>query len=411
MRSTSGDGMGRTSADDALRGARDGRSRGPRSVRVTGWGAYAPDGVLTNQDFEQIVDTSDEWIVTRTGIRERHVAAPEESTASLGTVAARRALAVAGLDPEMIDLVIVTTVSPDHGTPATASFVKEGIGNLHAAAMDLSAACSGFVYGYATAHAWIASGMYRHVLVVSSEVLSRFADYTDRSMCVLLGDGAGAVVLSASDEPGGGLLGLELTCDPQAAYAIWLPAGGARSPASPSTLDRRGHYWRMDGRETYRHATRTMVASALRAVEQAGIAPSDVALFVPHQANQRIIDTVARMLELPDDRVFVNVDRYGNTSSASIPIALTEAISTGRVNVGDRIVLVGFGAGLTSGAAVVEWTADPALGARAAGADPHVHLPHPPDWELEDTLPPEVRRLVHPSTRPSQLLPTPPVAA
>ncbi len=374
------------------------------SVRIVGWGSYVPEGVLTNDDFERIVETSDEWIVTRTGIRERHIASPEESTSSLGTIAARRALTVAGLDPEEIDLVLVTTVSPDHLTPATASFVKEGIGNKHAAAMDLSAACAGFVYGYATAHAWLAAGLGRHVLLVSAETLSRFSDYTDRSMCVLFGDGAGAVVLEASDEPGGGLLGLELTCDPSHVYTIWLPAGGARHGTSASTIARHGHYWQMDGRETYRQATHTMAVSARTAIERAGLTVADIALLIPHQANARIIESLARTLGLRPDRLFVNIERYGNTSSASIPLALDEAVAGGRIRVGDKIAFIGFGAGLTSGAAVIEWTADPARSLRAGEADTTVVPTSGPGWEIEDVLPSEVRRLVRvPLPRPQSV--------
>ncbi|MGH2466006.1 MAG: beta-ketoacyl-ACP synthase III, partial [Candidatus Limnocylindrales bacterium] len=290
----------------------------PRYAHLTGWGRYAPAGVLTNADLERIVDTSDEWIVSRTGIRERRVAAAHETTASMAAVASLRAIAVAGIKPEEIDLILLATLTPDYWMPATAALVKEAIGNTKATAMDLAAACSGFVYGYATAQAYITSGMARHVLVIGAELLTRFLDYTDRNTCILFGDGAGAVVLSASDEPGGGL-GIELTTEPQGAYMIWLPSGGSKSPPSPTTIARGEHFIRMEGRETYRFATRTLATTALAAIEHAGLAPDDISLIIPHQANVRIIEAVAKGLDLSMDRMFVNVDRYGNTSAASIP--------------------------------------------------------------------------------------------
>ena len=268
-------------------------------MRISGWGSYAPERVLTNADLERIVDTSDEWIRTRTGIRERRVAAPHETTATLGAIAGKRAIAVAGLAPDDIDLIVVATLTPDYPMPSTAVLVKEAIGNTTAAAFDVGAACSGFVYAYATADAFVRSGMARHVLVVGAELLTRFLDFTDRSTCILFGDGAGAVVLSASDEDGGGLAGLEMTTDPDGAYMIWLPTGGSRSPSSIETAQRGEHFIRMEGRETYRYATRTLAASALAAIDQAGWTPDEVDLFIPHQANIRIIESVARGLGLP----------------------------------------------------------------------------------------------------------------
>ncbi|MGH2466499.1 MAG: 3-oxoacyl-ACP synthase III family protein [Candidatus Limnocylindrales bacterium] len=377
----------------------------PRSVRITGWGMYAPEDVLTNADFEQLVDTSDAWILERTGIRERHVARPEESTATMAAVAGRRALAVAGLEPEQLDLIIVPTLTADHRTPSAASLVKEGLGSIRAAAVDVGAACSGFPYGYALGHGYVAGGLGRNVLVVASETLSRFTDYTERGTAVLLGDGAGAVVLSASDEPGGGLLGLELTDEPEGAYSIWQPAGGSRFPVTPAAIAAGDHFWRMDGRDTYRHATRQMAATARAALDRAGIGPDEVSLFIPHQANLRIIETVARQLDLPMARVFVNIDRYGNTSAASVPLALAEAVADGRVQVGDKVCLLAFGAGFTSGALVVEWTADPARDALAASVDPadvSIHLPE--GWPVVDALPPEVRALVDAHRTPAAAL-------
>jgi 3-oxoacyl-[acyl-carrier-protein] synthase-3 len=367
-----------------------GLSTSPRSVRISGWGAYVPERILTNGDLERLVDTSDEWITARTGIRERRIAAPDESTATLGAIAARRAIAVAGLDADDIDLIIVATLTPDFWMPSTAVLVKEAIGNARAAAFDLMAACSGFVFAYATGDAYVRSGLARHVLVVGAELLSRFLDFSDRSTCILFGDGAGAVVLSASDEEGGGLAGLELTTDPDGAYMIWLPSGGSRSPASTETMRRGEHFIRMEGRETYRYATKTLAASALAAIEKAGWRPSEVDLFIPHQANIRIIEAVARGLGLPMQRMFVNIDRYGNTSAASVAIALAEAVAAGRVKPGDRLVFVAFGAGFTSGALALTWTADPARSSLAEAVVPVASIRAPLDWTSVDPMPPRL---------------------
>ncbi|HEX5465042.1 MAG TPA: beta-ketoacyl-ACP synthase III [Candidatus Limnocylindrales bacterium] len=368
-------------------------STGGGSVRVEGWGMYVPPRILTNDDMARLVDTSDDWIRSRTGIRERRVAGPQETTASLAASAGRRALAVAGLDPADLDVIVVGTCTPDYALPATAVFVKEALGAAGAAAMDVAAVCSGFVYAYSAGHAYVASGMYRNALVIGAETLTRVMDYHDRGTCILFGDGAGAVLLQRSDEPEGGLLGLELTADPAGAYNIYQPAGGAASPASDSTVERRGHFVRMDGRETYRYATRTMASTVSTALERAGVAPDEVALFVPHQANVRIIESVAKGLGIGMERVYVNVDRYGNTSAASVPMALVEAVEAGRVKPGDVIVFVAFGAGYTSGACVVRWTADPAHGARARGIEPIVGLRRPNDWTADDPTPPELRAI------------------
>ena len=359
----------------------------PRSVRISGWGSYVPERVLSNADLERIVDTSDEWIRTRTGISERRVAAPHETTATLAAIAAMRAIAVAGLEPDDIDVIVVATLTPDYPMPSTAALVKEAIGNTTAAAFDIAAACSGFVFGYATADSYVRSGMARHVLVVGAELLTRFLDFEDRSTCILFGDGAGAVVLSASDEAGGGMSGLEMTTDPDGAYMIWLPSGGSRSPSSSETTKRGEHFIRMEGRETYRYATRTLAASALAAVEKAGWDPEDIDLVIPHQANVRIIEAVAKGLRLPMERFFVNIHRYGNTSAASVGIALDEAVAEGRVKPGDKIVFVAFGAGFTSGAIALEWTADPAAAARAASVEPVAHVRAPLDWASVDPMP------------------------
>jgi 3-oxoacyl-[acyl-carrier-protein] synthase-3 len=376
---------------------------------------YAPSGVLTNADLERMVDTSDEWIMTRTGIRERRIAGPDETTATMGAIAAKRALAVAGLDPADVGMILLATCTPDYQIPSTASFVKEAIGATNAAAMDVAAACSGFVYGFATATAMVQSGMYRHVVVIGSELLSRFLDFTDRSTCILFGDGAGAVVVSASEEPTGGMLGAELTTDPTGTYLIWVPSGGSASPPSEETVARGEHFIRMNGSETYRYATKTLASTALAAIAKAGLTPDDIALFVPHQANLRIIKFVAGSMGIEMDRVFVDVDRYGNTSAASVPIALAEAVDSGRVKVGDNIVFVAFGAGFTSGAAVLQWTADPANGARASSVEPTAEIHMPPEWRPPMPVPAALRDVVErngsgPLPAPEETVPAQPVS-
>lgn len=359
----------------------------PGSVRITGWGSYVPERVLSNADLERMVDTSDEWIRSRTGIRERRVAAPHETTATLGAIAAKRAIAVSGLTPDDIDVIVVGTLTPDYPMPSTAALVKEAIGNHRAAAFDIAAACSGFVFAYATADAYVRSGLARHVLVVGAELLTRFVDYSDRSTCILFGDGAGAVVLSASDEAGGGMAGVEMTTDPDGAYMIWLPSGGSRSPSTSETAKRGEHFIRMEGRETYRYATRTLAASALAAIERAGWRPDDVDLFIPHQANIRIIEAVARGLGLPMEKMVVNIDRYGNTSAASVGIALDEAVREGRIKPGAKLVFVAFGAGFTSGALAVTWTADPTDSARSETVAAEASVRAPLDWSSVDPIP------------------------
>jgi 3-oxoacyl-[acyl-carrier-protein] synthase-3 len=359
-----------------------------RNAHVTGWGRYAPAQVLTNADLERMVDTSDEWIQSRTGIRERRVAAAHETTASMAAVAGLRAIRTAGIEPEDIDLILLGTLTPDYWMPSTAALVKEAIGNTKAAAFDVMAACSGFVYAFATAQAYIKGGLAKHVLVIGAELLTRFLDYTDRSTCILFGDGAGAVVLSASEEPGGAL-GVEMTTEPRGAYMIWLPSGGSKSPPSPETISRGEHYVRMEGKETYRFATKTLASTALESIRKSGLQPSDIDLFIPHQANIRIIEAVAKGLDLPMDKMFINLDKYGNTSAASVPIALAEAVNEGRVQVGDNVVIVAFGAGFTSGAVTINWTADPARGIAgdAAVRPEDVSVRLPVDWDSVDPIP------------------------
>jgi 3-oxoacyl-[acyl-carrier-protein] synthase-3 len=367
----------------------DASAAAPRHrAHVTGWGRYAPAQVLTNADLERIVDTSDEWIRSRTGIRERRVAAAHETTASMGAVAGLRAIRTAGLEPDDIDLILLATLTPDYWMPSTAALVKEAIGNTRATAFDVMAACSGFVYGFATAQAYIQAGLAKHVLVIGAELLTRFLDYTDRSTCILFGDGAGAVVLSASDEPGGAL-GVEMTTEPQGAYMIWLPAGGSKAPPSAGTISRGEHFVRMEGNQTYRFATKTMATTALESIRRSGLQPSDIDLFIPHQANVRIIEAVAKGLDLPMDKMFINLDKYGNTSAASVPIALAEAVNDGRVKIGDNVTIVAFGAGFTSGAVTIEWTADPKRGpiGDAAVRPEDVTVRAPLDWDSVDPIP------------------------
>ena len=338
-----------------------------RTTHIVGWGHEVPKAVITNADLEKIVETSDEWISTRTGIRERHIAGADETTASMGAIAAARALAVAGVSADSVDLIVVATLTPDHPMPSTAVLVKEAIGSHRAAAFDLSAACSGFAYAYAVAHGFLTAGLGQRALVIGAESLSRVVDWSDRSTCVLFGDGAGAIVLDALDlhddqniatRPG--TLSFELSADPSGAFALWIP-GGSGDDADPLI--------KMDGAKTYVYATRTMAAVATTAIQRAGLTVPEVDLVIPHQANLRIIEHVSKAIDFPMEKIFVNLDRYGNTSAASIPIALSEAVAAGRLKPGDVFCTVAFGGGYTSGAFVTRWDADPANGSRAASVD------------------------------------------
>ncbi len=341
---------------------------------ITGWGMYAPSRVMTNDDLAKLVETSDEWIVSRTGIKERRIAAPEETTTTLSVNAARDALAVAGMSPEDLDLVILGTCSPDYYMPATAVLVAHELGATRAAGFDLMAACSGFVFSLATATAYIRSGMYRNVLVVGVELLSRFLDYTDRNTCVLFGDGAGAVIVSASDQPGG-LLGLDMYSDGSGRDGIIFPAGGSACPTTPKTVAEGGHFVHMAGKDVYRYATRQLAESARAALRDANLAVDDVDQFLFHQANLRIIESVQGAVGIPADKTYLNIAKYGNTSAASVPMALVEAVADGRIQPGDKLLMVAFGAGYTAGAAVVEWTADPQRAFLAAGEQTRLGKP------------------------------------
>lgn len=326
----------------------------PRYAHIVGWGKCVPDKILTNNDLAELVDTSDEWIVARTGISERRIAGPKESTFTMALRAAQEALEVANLDPRRLDLIIVSTATPDYPFPATACLVQDALGATRAGAFDLEAGCAGFVYALSIASQMIATGAYENVLVIGAETLSRVLDWTDRATCVLFGDGAGAFLLQASDLPGG-VLSFTLGADGSGGPLLMIPAGGSRQPASPDTVTHRQHFVQMRGREVFRFAARIMSKAAREALRAAKLTTDDIDLFIPHQANLRIILSSAKALGLPMERVFVNVEKYGNTSAASIPIAFCEAIEEERLKPGDHLVLVGFGAGLTWAAAVVKW--------------------------------------------------------
>jgi len=326
-----------------------------RGAHITGWGRYAPTRVLTNDDLSRMVDTSEEWIRQRTGILERRVASSGETTASMSLRAAQAALDVAELDPRKVELIIVATVTPDHAFPATACLVQDALGARSAGAFDLSAGCSGFVYGLSLAAGLIEVGQYDNAVVIGAETLSRITDWTDRNTCVLFGDGAGALVLQANGTRGG-VLASVLRADGSGGDLLKLPAGGSVQPATTETVNQRQHYIHMDGREVFRFASRVLPEATRQVVELVGRKVEDIVLFVPHQANGRIIQSAVRALKIPPDRVFTNLARYGNTSSASVPMALAEAIDEGRVRKGDLIVCVAFGAGLTWAATAIEWS-------------------------------------------------------
>lgn len=322
------------------------------SAYFAGWGTALPDAVITNADLELRVDTNDAWIVERTGIRERRAAGPGESTATLATTAAAAAVKQAGLAPSDIDLLIIATVTPEQPIPHTGAYVGENLG-LRCGSFDLNAACSGFVYAVVVGQAMLQSGL-RHVLVVGAETLTRITDPDDRATCILFGDAAGAAVLSATDG-NGGLLAWDLGCDGSAADILQLPAGGSRHPTTAETVASGDHYIKMQGQEVFKRAVRAVVDSASATIERAGVSVDDIAWFVPHQANSRIVDSAAGRLGIADERVIMNIEQYGNTSSASIPLALFEAVDNGRVRDGDLILLSGFGAGMTWASAVVRW--------------------------------------------------------
>ncbi len=319
-----------------------------RRIGITGLGVYVPDRVFTNKDLEQYVDTTDEWIVERTGIRERRFATEEQALTDIAEPAAIAALADAGVDASSIDLIIVATVTPDMMFPTSSALLADSLGMPDAAAYDLLAGCTGFMYALAQAYSMIASGLSRRALVVGGDVLSKILDWTDRSTLVLFGDGAGAVVLEPVET--GGFLGFELGADGGGGDSLWLPGSGSRHFEDADKLVK------MNGREVFKFATRVMVSSASNVLDECGLTVDDVDVYVPHQANKRIIDHAAGKLGIPSEKIVVNVDRYGNTSSGSIPLALADAAADGRLHEGELVLMTGMGAGLTWGSAVMEWT-------------------------------------------------------
>lgn len=324
------------------------------SAKLAGIGSYVPAKVLTNADFERMVDTSDEWIITRTGIRERHVVGDSgEVTSDMVVKAGAMALADAGLEATDLDMIVIGTVTPDMKTPATAVLVQQRLGAKNAAAMDIGAACVGFLYSMTIARSLVLSGMYRNILVAGAETLSSITNYKDRTTCVLFGDGAGAAVISRSDEPGAGILSTHVAADGNFAKLLYVEAGGSRVPLSLDNIHNGSQYLRMNGSEVFKLAVKSMADACHKVLDEAGLSLEDVDLLIPHQANIRIIQSLGKRLKMPDEKVYVNIDRFGNTSSASIPIALVEAKEQGRVKPGDLVLMVSFGGGLVWGAVLV----------------------------------------------------------
>jgi 3-oxoacyl-[acyl-carrier-protein] synthase-3 len=326
------------------------------SVIIAGVGSYAPKRILTNEDLTKMVDTTDEWIRTRSGIRERHIAAEDEATSDLAIHAARNALVDAGVTAAEIDLLIVATATPDYPVPATACVVQHKLGiPPHATCFDISAACTGFLYATEIAYGQILTNRYKCALVIGAEKLSSITDWSDRTTCVLFGDAAGAAVLKKVDQPGIGIIGSDLGADGEMMELLYTPAGGSRCPASPKTVADKKHFLHMKGKEVFKNAVRVMETVAREMVEQHHLTFDQINLVIPHQANYRIIESLAGALGVPMERVYVNLDRYGNTSAASIPLALDEARRAGRIKPGDYTLLVAFGAGLTYGSTLIRW--------------------------------------------------------
>jgi len=323
-------------------------------AKIIATGSAVPERILSNQDFEKIVDTTDEWIVSRSGIRERRVTDEHTATSDLAAEASRKALQEAGLSAEDLDMIIIGTATPDHVFPSTACFLQDHLGAVNAAPMDVGAACSGFLYSLSVGRAMIESGHYRTVLVSGAETLTKITDYQDRGTCVLFGDAAGVALLQATDEDRG-ILQTYLGGNGSLWHLLHMPAGGSRRPASHETVNRREHYIRMSGNEVFKYAVKAMGDSALQVLKQAGLTADDVDLMIPHQANIRIIKATARRIHLPMERVYVNIDRYGNTSAASIPLAMDEARRKGLHKPGDIWLLVAFGGGFTWGSALIRW--------------------------------------------------------
>ncbi len=325
-----------------------------KAVGITGTGGCVPEKILTNKELEKMVDTTDEWIQTRTGIRQRHIADSDTATSDLAIGASRRALSSAGLDGSEIELIIVATITPDTPFPSTACIVQEKLGAANAVAFDIGAACSGFIYGLVTASRFLLSDSYNNALVIGGDTLSKITDWEDRNTCVLLGDGVGAVVLQEVEEPSG-LLSFHMKVDGSKRELLWMPGGGSRNPISRQMIDKRLHYLKMRGNELFKVAVRCMVESAESALAGCGLSSSDVDLLIPHQANIRIINMVADRLGVPRSKVYVNIEKYGNTSAGTIGIAIDEAYREGRIKKGSIVVLDAFGSGLTWGACVFRW--------------------------------------------------------
>jgi 3-oxoacyl-[acyl-carrier-protein] synthase III len=324
------------------------------AIGITGVGSYVPERVMTNDDLSELVETSDEWITERTGIKERRIADPSQAASDLALPAARQALEAARLEAADVELVVVATVTPDMFFPSTGSLLASALGADDAAAYDLSAGCTGFMYAIAQAYGALAGGLTQNALVVGSETLSKIVNWHDRSTCVLFGDGAGAVVIERVPE--GGFLGFELGSDGEGGKDLAVPAGGSRRPPTEQTVQQELHFLQMNGREVYKFATRVLVSSAEKLLEECGLTVDDIDLYIPHQANKRIIDHAARNLGIPEEKVFVNLQKYGNTSSASIPLCLAEAVAGGRLTKGTRVLMTGMGAGLTWGSAYTIWS-------------------------------------------------------
>lgn len=322
-------------------------------VGIMGTGSYVPERILTNNDLAKIVDTNDEWITTRTGIRERRIASDDEATSDLAFKAAEKAIIDAGIDKNEIELIIVATMTQDHLTPSTAALVQDKLG-IKAAAFDVSAACTGFIYGFTAGYSFIKAGIYKKVLVIGAETMSRVTDWEDRGTCILFGDGAGAVVLGEVET--GGFLASHLAADGSGACELIVPAGGSRKAATTETIENREVYLKMNGREVFKFAVKAFPESVENVLTQQNLTADDIDIFIPHQANVRIIEAIAKRFKQPLDKFFVNLHKYGNTSGASIPIALDEASKEGRLKKGDKIVATGFGGGLTYGSILFEWS-------------------------------------------------------
>lgn len=322
---------------------------------IAGTGSYLPEKVLTNFDLEKMVDTTDEWIVSRTGIRERHIAAPEQATSDLATAASRKALEMAGVEPADLDLIIVATLTPDHHFPSTAGFVQRNLGAARAAAFDLEAACTGFIYALTVGDLFIRSGTYQKVLVIGAEVLSKFLDWDDRDTCVLFGDGAGAAVLVPGVDNDRGIISTHLHSDGTMAELLYAPAGVSRMPITKEGIDQKLNTVKMQGNEVFKMAVTRLSSVVDEVMEANGLTEKDIDFLVPHQANFRIIKATARKLKLPMEKVVVTVDTHGNTSAASVPLALDAAVRSGMIGEGDNVLLEAFGGGFTWGAALVRW--------------------------------------------------------